>query len=126
MSSKRTFMSKRHKVKRPPKPVYTVCRGYVDFLTVTGTLVSLYEVTFGKKGTIKGGSISFRVLTNSPAALVVTLPDGRSWVSRIDQDENSLHLDCQVGKGTKLKLELTGQHEIKDAFISYKFAEEVK
>lgn len=126
MTSKRTFRSPRDKPKRPPKVVYGTCRSYVESLTMNSGTVEMCKATFSKGGRLRGGSITFRVLTGTPAALTVCLPDGRSWVCPVEQGKNTLHFDCAVKKNTDLVFKLTGKHVVLDAFVEYQFAEGVK
>ena len=123
MTSKRTFRSPRDKQKRPPKVAYNACKGYVESLSTSGGTVEIYRATFSKSGRLRGGSITFRVLTGTPAALRVSLPDGRSWVEPVEQGKNVIWFECDVKKNTKFVLKLTGVHEVQDAFIRYEFAE---
>ncbi len=123
MTSKRTYRSPRDKQKRPPKVVYSTCRGHVESLSMSMGTVEMYKATFSKGGRLRGGSITFRVLTGTPAALTVSLPDGRSWVSPVEQGKNVMQFECVVKKNTALIFRLTGEHEVMDAFIQYEFAE---
>ncbi len=123
MTSKRTYRSPRDRQKRPPKVVYNPCRSYVESLSMSSGTVEICKATFSKGGRLRGGSITFRVLTGTPAALTVSLPDGRSWVEPVKQGKNVLWFECVVKKGTDLVFKLTGEHEVLDAYIHYEFAE---
>ena len=123
MSHKRTFMSERDKVKRPPKPAYVTCYDHVESLSLTGAAVDLHRMVFSKAGHLRGGSIMFRVLTQTPVPLKVSLPDGRSWTAPMGQGKNVIRFDCDVKKGSELLFVLEGTFEMKDAFIEYRFAE---
>lgn len=126
MSHKRTFMSPKDKVKRPPKAIYAPYYDHIESLSVFGGPASFHKMTFDKAGHLRGGSVTFRVLTNTPAPLIVSLPDGRSWTIPVDQGKNNLKLDCAVKEGSRLVFELSGVREAEDVFIYYEFAEETK
>lgn len=126
MSHKRTFMSLRDKKERPSKPVYAPCYDHVDSLSLVSAAVDLHRATFSKAGHLRGGSITFRVLTQNLTPLKISLPDGRSWTVPVHQGENVLKFDCAVKKNTELVFEVGGTLEMEDAFIQYEFAEEIK